>query len=62
MDDNLGYTKGDRCNRDGCEGIIDKRKGDYGCSCHINPPCSYCTDPNEYCPVCDWDRESEDAE
>ena len=30
-----GYEKGETCNRKGC------------CSCHINPPCGYCTTPSE---------------
>ncbi len=28
--------------------ITDYDKGDYeGCSCHINPPCSYCVNKDE---------------
>lgn len=27
---------------------------DKSCSCHINPPCSVCTEALEYCPECDW--------
>lgn len=30
------------------EAIRDYENRDYqGCSCHINPPCSYCTRENE---------------
>ena len=55
-----GFLEGEVCNRDGCTGIIEEgeRQGD-GCSCHINPPCGYCTQNPEYCPECGW--EAEDA-
>jgi hypothetical protein len=57
-----GYSKGEICNRDGCVGVIDEHDLDGGCSCHINPPCSYCETPKEYCPVCGWDaREEKDS-
>lgn len=49
----VGINDGEFCNRNGCEGII-ARTNDGSCSCHINPPCSYCTDNNVYCPECDW--------
>jgi hypothetical protein len=26
---------------------------DFGCYCHINPPCSYCREQELYCPECD---------
>lgn len=54
-----GYCKGEICNRDGCKGIIEERDRDGGCSCHSCPPCSYCTDPKEYCPECDWTMQEE---
>lgn len=57
-----GYCKGDTCNRDGCKGIIEEHDIDGCCSCHSNPPCSYCTTPKEYCPECDWDAEEEARE
>lgn len=50
---NLGYEKGDVCNRNGCTGIIEEYER-RGCSCHINPPCSACTEPRAFCSVCDW--------
>ena len=28
-----------------------------GCSCHINPPCSACTDRVLTCPECGWEDE-----
>ncbi len=54
-----GYCKDEKCNRDGCEGIIQEKDIDGGCSCHINPPCSYCTEPKNYCSECDWDEKEE---
>ena len=50
-----GVLKGEQCNRNGCAGIIDEHEKEGGCSCHINPPCSYCTTDTAYCPVCGWD-------
>jgi len=50
-----GYEKGDKCNRNGCVGIIDEHDTDEVCSCHINPPCSHCTTSRAYCDVCGWD-------
>jgi len=57
-----GYCKGETCNRNGCDGIIAEHHSDGGCSCHINPPCSYCETAREYCPVCDWDGNEEQQE
>jgi len=54
-----GYTKGETCNRDNCKGIIQEHDSDYGCSCHISPPCSYCETSREYCPECGWDGHEE---
>lgn len=50
-----GYLEGEICNRDGCKGIIQEHDTVGGCSCHINPPCSYCETSREYCPKCNWD-------
>lgn len=58
----LGYEKGEKCNRDGCIGIIKEHDSESCCSCHINPPCSYCTDSRSYCPECDWDGKEEQDE
>lgn len=55
----LGIVKGEVCNRDGCEGIIDEHEKEGCCACHINPPCSYCTTDTSYCPVCDWSCEDD---
>ncbi len=53
-----GYAEGEVCKRDGCAGHIDSHKPD-NCSCHISPPCSACTAPRNFCPVCDWQEEDE---
>ena len=58
----LGYFKGETCNRNGCKGIIEEHEKEGSCTCHINPPCTYCTTPSEYCPECGWDAEDEQAE
>lgn len=54
-----GYEEGSICNRKGCKGIIDEHPKDHGCSCHINPPCSSCTEPRAYCPECEWEERDE---
>lgn len=54
----LGQEEGERCGRDGCNGIIAVRPVE-NCSCHIHPPCPSCTDPREYCPECDWHAEDD---
>lgn len=55
----IGYEKGDICNRNGCIGIIDEHEKEGCCSCHINPPCSYCTEQSEYCLECGWEASEE---
>ena len=57
-----GYCKGDICNRKECKGIIAEHETDSCCSCHINPPCDYCTTAREYCPVCGWEGRDEQEE
>lgn len=57
-----GYSIGEKCNREDCTGIIDEYHSDGCCSCHINPPCGYCTESREYCPVCGWDAKQEQDE
>lgn len=58
----FGYLKGEKCNRDSCSGVIEEYESESGCSCHINPPCSHCTDSRSYCPECDWDGREEQME
>ena len=62
MNKEIGYLEGERCNRDGCCGIIEAYPKEGCCSCHINSPCSYCTTPTEYCPICGWDAREEQEE
>ena len=62
MSENKGIFKGEICNRDGCVGIIDEHEKEGSCSCHINPPCSYCTTDTAYCPICEWSAEEERIE
>lgn len=50
-----GEVKGEVCNRDGCQGIIDEHEKEGSCSCHIHPPCGYCTTDSSYCPECNWE-------
>ncbi len=57
-----GMFKGEVCNRNGCDGILDEHEKEGGCSCHINPPCSYCVYDSTYCPKCDWSAEEERME
>lgn len=59
MDKNVGLVDGEICNRNGCKGIIEIQRPEGSCSCHTNPPCSYCTDANYYCPECEWDHNEE---
>lgn len=54
-----GICKGEICNREDCDGVILEHDINGGCSCHINPPCGYCTSPKAYCPKCDWDEKDE---
>lgn len=50
-----GYAEGDECGRNGCRGVIDSHPPE-NCSCHISPPCSSCTSPRGFCPVCGWEE------
>jgi len=58
----LGYCKGEICNRNGCTGIIDEHDDGESCSCHINPPCSHCENNDQYCPECAWSNIDEENE
>lgn len=60
-----GDDEGQACNRaDGwgntCKGILEyyPEHPESGCSCHSNPPCSYCTDQLLGCTACEWKEES----
>ncbi|MGO4561024.1 hypothetical protein [Rhizobiales bacterium 3FA27D7] len=54
----LGYTEGEICNRSGCTGTIATHPAE-NCSCHINPPCSACTSPRNFCAACDWQEKDD---
>ena len=60
MNEYLGISEGEICNREGCTGTIQLRPVE-NCSCHISAPCSACTSPRHYCNMCDWE-ESEEIE
>lgn len=64
-----GVEEGDMCLRpeatdnpvvNYCSGIIEEGHHGDGCSCHISPPCSYCTSSYFYCPNCGWNSEDEE--
>lgn len=46
----IGYVKGAICNRNGCQGTMQRVEG--VCSCHLNPPCSYCEHNEISCDEC----------
>lgn len=50
----IGDEEGQVCGRDGCKGVLELTPH-QGCSCHISPPCSNCTDRETCCPVCGWE-------
>jgi len=51
-----GIYEGDVCGRKmNCQGIIQTHPVE-NCHCHINPPCSECTQPRNFCPVCGWEE------
>jgi hypothetical protein len=47
------FTKeeGDKCVNEECKGIYEWGEVE-NCSCHINPPCSSCTDNELVCSEC----------
>lgn len=51
-----GTEEGQLCRRDGCPGVIELVPDPAleGCSCHLNPPCGYCTSIMPECPICQW--------
>lgn len=53
------FEAGQICGRNGCKGVIQQHGSDSGCSCHINPPCGFCTTPREFCEQCGWDAEDD---
>lgn len=55
-----GFEEGSVCGRNSCTGII-KVKDVESYYCHISAPCSQCTEPRLYCPLCWWDESEEPA-
>jgi len=55
---NLGYSEGDTCARDGCEGVIELEPV-KDCSCHLSAPCWRHESADMYCHSCGW-RAAED--
>jgi len=54
----LGYTEGDSCGRNGCDGVIAQHRSE-NCPCHISPPCWSCTSLRGFCPVCGWEEKDD---
>lgn len=59
MEIEIGIEVGQVCNRNKCKGVITEKEIDGGCSCHINPPCSFCETLREKCEECGWDADDE---
>lgn len=56
----LGFhEEGDKC-PDCKDGVLGCPKPE-NCSCHINPPCSACTDLRLTCNVCGWEDDAPDS-
>ena len=58
-----GREEGDTCGWNGCTGKLqltnpDPSAEDYGCSCHIAPPCNFCMGVRPNCPDCGWAMEA----
>ena len=57
-----GFKEGEKCERPvegvGCTGVIAVAEVE-NCRCHINPPCSACTTPHEFCPECGWEAKDD---
>jgi hypothetical protein len=54
-----GLWECERCNRNGCDGVIELEPV-VDCACHLYPPCNACVEQVARCPECDW-RSDEDA-
>lgn len=56
--DNIGTEEGDLCGRPWLTGVCTGTmqyfpdNPDDCCSCHLHPPCSYCTDQHLQCTEC----------
>lgn len=58
----VGHSEGRRCNRNPCPGLLATVHEGEGCSCHINPPCHYCTSGHVECPECGWSENEKEAD
>lgn len=58
MNNEHGLLNGEICNRNGCKGIV-FHEPEGCCSCHLNPPCSFCTDDGAVCFDCGWENRRE---
>ncbi len=54
MNRNDYLEEGDKCEK--CETGRMEYPETEGCSCHINPPCSACTDKELVCSDCGWEE------
>lgn len=52
-----GECPEEQCNRNGCEGILERVTDQEGCTCFISPPCGYCC-CGVICHVCGWEQEA----
>jgi len=48
----LGKEEGDKCNFNGCSGVLEYTESE-NCSCHISPPCPSCMSVKLHCPECE---------
>ena len=55
---NHGTEEGSKCNREGCNGIIELPLVEE-CYCHISPPCNACIENKLQCTECGWENEEE---
>ena len=49
----FGYSEGDVCARDGCQGVIALEQA-KDCSCHISAPCWNHENADMHCNDCGW--------
>ena len=55
----IGIDEGDKCNRDGCGGVMVLPKV-KDCSGHISPPCNQCVENKVHCSECLWSDGDDD--
>ena len=52
MNNEIGWCEGEVCNRNGCDGVMEKIDDGRGCTCFIVSPCSHCVDMLFECNKC----------